>query len=93
MCSFPGCERIPHYTGLHARWDAERQDWVPLTEQRTRAQIRRDRADAERRNKAERIARDVLEADERDDLPMNATAFQIATAAALQALTETENAR
>lgn len=100
VCQFPGCERLQRHnptTSPHARWDPLRGEFVPLTEQRTPAQIRRESADAERRAHAERIAAAVVVAEHRRDgesFPRDWDDVQkIATAAALQALTETENAR
>lgn len=103
MCEFPGCEHLGGHgpSTPHARWSAELGEWVLLPEQRTRGQIARDARNAKRREKAERIAAEqitinysaaerlaqYLPESRQEDLR---TALSMA---ALQALTESENAR
>lgn len=88
MCSFPGCQHLGGHGGPHGRWDATTQAWVPLAEQRTPAEQMRERRAKINREKAERIAAQVME-----DMTGTESLHGIATAAALAALTETENAR
>lgn len=93
ICNFPGCDMLHGHGGPHQAWRHASQSYAPLAEQRTPAESRRSRAD--RRERAEQIARDALTQrgyNSTRNLPY-ADALSIATAAALQALTETENAR
>lgn len=97
MCGFPGCQRLHgHPANMpHAMWDAAQMAWVPLAEQRTHAEQMRERRDRINREKAERIARKALDrfAYEPGDRLSFTRALDVATAAALQALTDKENAR
>lgn len=93
MCEFRGCQKLDGHGGLHGRWDADAGDYFPLEEQRTPAQIMTERRERINREKAERIARQTVEGsnwiqpEDRDEF------LDVATAAALAALTEKENAR
>lgn len=92
MCNFPGCQHLHGHasTTPHATWSGG--EWVPLPEQRTRRQILADSRDRMRREKAEKIAADNFPSGHwiQGDADVICAAL---TAAALQALTESENAR
>ncbi|WP_217181596.1 hypothetical protein [Streptomyces sp. AC495_CC817] len=89
LCTFPGCERLPHGSNVpHVMWDTRTESFVPIAEQRTPAQLMTERRARINREKAERIARQVVE-----EMIGTGSLHAIATAAALAALTEKEAAR
>lgn len=92
FCSFFGCDRFPH-TGPHTYWDSERGESVPLKEQRTHAEIAGEAKYKALREKADRIASQVMDAQHFRDY-QTASGEEVRawlTEAALQALTEKES--
>lgn len=89
----PHCTKLDGYGGLHGTWSAALGDYVPL--EFGAAENTRPARNAQRHEKAERIARKAL--DNRAYIPGDRMSFQqalhVATSAALAALTEMENAR
>lgn len=95
LCNFPGCNRLPHNSNVpHARWTGGEGGWKALSEQRTPAEQMRDRRTQINRDKAERIAAEVLrdtfagrQAVGGGDITLSGLR-EVATAAALAALTK-----
>lgn len=97
MCDFPGCEHLHgHGPSIpHGKRRAFTARQVPSSEERVSAQVEADNREQLRHARAESIARNAMNdrAWIADDRLTFRQALHVATAAALQALTETENAR